>query len=486
MRVAILGCLFFVTALPAPQVLAQADSANTEAAADAEVSALPRRVIIEVGRHETAYGTVTLDDEQTIVIRNRRGQAQSFPKARILRIIELVDPEPGQMGVVIMRDGSLRQGTVIEDTFDQVLLEVEGIRARLLRETVDHVVLQPTFEQTYTQFKRALMPNRPEQHLELCRWLFQMRKYELCKQEIEALLEEAELAEARRLMRLVDAQLALEQDAPRSDTPPRTNTSQLGDEGDLEAPRDILTHDDVNLIRVYELDFDHPPRVMLEQSTIQKLIENYSDNKLIPASRTERNALFNAEPIDIVEHLIFELRARELYPEIKVITEPYSLNLFRLRVHNTWLMNNCASTECHGGTNGGRLFLYRRGYRDARVRYTNFLILERLKLDTDKPPLIDYDNPLQSLVIQYGMPRDEARYPHPDVPNWQPAFPPGNSKAVDYSVEWIQSMMQPRPEYPIEFQPPDPKAKAEESPAAGDQPALTDPPPDERPGRVPR
>lgn len=453
----------------------------------------PQRVIIEVGRFETSMGVVELENDEVIVIRSRKGEVESFPKARILRIVRLVDPEPGQSGVVIMRNGQAREGVIIEDTFEHVLIEIEGIRARLLRESVDHVVLQPTFEQTYRRFKAAIVPGNLRQHMELCRWLFQERKYVLCKSELDELLEQGELADARRLMRLVDAQLTLLNPAGENNRPKPEDVddSNTGEDpvviGSLAERPDILTHDDVNLIRVYEIDFDQPPRVMLEPATIQKLIETYSNDKLIPASRAERNALFHAEPINIVEHLIFELRARELYPEIKVLTEPPALNTFRLHVHNTWLMNNCASTDCHGGKFGGRLFLHRTGYRDARVRYTNFLILDRLTLDPELPPLIDYDHPENSLLLQYGMPRDEARYAHPNVPNWQPAFAPGNRKATEKTIEWIKGMMYPRPVYPIDFEPPTPPLDVEiGNPDAPDQTPGIPMHDTERPMRKPR
>lgn len=474
--------LFVATAMPGSRP-AQED--------DAEAPATPQRIIVEVGRFETAMGTLEMEDDDMVVLRNRRGEVESYPKNRIIRIIRLVDPVPGQTGVVFLRNGQSREGVIIEDTFEHVLIEIEGIRARLLRETVDHVVLTPTFEQTYRRFKAALLPDHPYQHLELCRWLFQERKYELCKEELDALLAKSELVEARRLMRLVDAQLALI--GPAKGEPKAPARQPADDESDSESSSDgpianrpgILTHEEVNLIRVYEIDFDRPPRVLIEAPTIQKLIETYSDNKLIPGSRAERNALFNADPLDLVEHLFFELKARELYPEIKVITEPYALNQFRIHVHNTWLMNNCASTDCHGGKFGGRLMLHRSGYRDARVRYTNFLILDRLKLDPELPPLIDYDQPMNSLLIQYGLPREEARYPHPEVPNWSPAFTPGSRKGVNATVDWIKAMMYPHPEYPVAFEPPTPTdpmpAAAPSEPAV--EPTTTR---DDRPGRVPR
>ena len=113
---------------------------------------------------------------------------------------------------------------------------------------------------------------------------------------------------------------------------------------------------DVNLLRVYEIDFDRPPQVAVAPETIRSLIEQFGTSKLIPVEPRERTALYRADPINIVR-IMFELRARELYPEIEVITEPWALNLFRQRVHNTWLIQNCAdvapAAKSRAGQRGG-------------------------------------------------------------------------------------------------------------------------------------
>jgi len=222
-------------------------------------------------------------------------------------------------------------------------------------------------------------------------------------------------------------------------------------------PDTIISKADVNLIRVYEIDFEAPPKVTISPDTIRAVIEKYGANKLVPASQAGRNAMFSAaadRPLEIVR-LLFDLRARDLYSQIQVNSEPPSLNLFRQRVHDTWLMNNCATSRCHGGPDAGKFFLYRKNYKDERVRYTNFLILERLHLDPEWP-LINYQKPEDSLILQYGLSRDDpiCRKPHPRVPGWKPAFSPINQTMKQDAVDWIRSMMQPRPEYPVQFEPP--------------------------------
>ncbi|MCP4495365.1 MAG: hypothetical protein GY825_01155, partial [Phycisphaeraceae bacterium] len=133
-------------------------------------------------------------------------------------------------------------------------------------------------------------------------------------------------------------------------------------------------------------------------------------------------------------------------------SEPAALNMFRQRVHDAWLIPNCATSRCHGGLDGGRFFLHRRNSKSERVRYTNLMILERWnELDM---PLLDYLDPGRSLLIQYGLPRNEARFPHPEVKGWKPVFGRGNPRLLRDAFGWLNSMFRPRTTYPVDFEAP--------------------------------
>ena len=56
-----------------------------------------------------------------------------------------------------------------------------------------------------------------------------------------------------------------------------------------------------------------------------------------------------------------------------------------------------------------------------------------------------------SLIVQYGLPRHLARRPHPGVSGGKPVFGRGGQRMLRDTVNWIDSMMQPRPEYPVEY-----------------------------------
>ena len=408
------------------------------------------RVILHIGRGEVVMGHVTLEDNDVIVVRQLDTRLESYSKRRMLKIIRLVDPEPGQMGVVILNGGQKRVGVIIEDTFEHVIVKIDGIRTKLVREAVDYVILRPTFDQQYENYRSSA--RTPQQRFQLCKWLVEEHRYELASEELSALIREHSEPDSIQLLKVVTAQLALTRSDPTPEPLEPADGGGADDDDETVLPARILSFEDVNLIRVYEIDFDRPPQVAVDPATIRTMIELYGTSSVIPASERDRRSLYRAEPIEIVE-VLFTLKARGLYPEVNVITEPYALNLFRRRVHNAWLLNTCATARCHGGVDAGRFFLHRRRHKDQRVRYTNLLILERLEVDP-KWPLVNYDEPMMSLIVQYGLPRHLARQPHPDVSGWKPVFGRGGQRMLRDTVAWIESMMQPRPQYPVDYEPP--------------------------------
>ncbi len=484
------GCLttilamMWVISISTPAVSQDAVESSATIVADEdppqdEKNTKPQRVIVHVNRNLTIAGFVEELDDEVVIVRDRQGKVHRFSRTRVLTVTRLVDPEPGQTGVVFLANGQARDGIILEDHFEYVLMEIEGVRARISRPNVDHVVLEPTFAERYAKFKESLLPGQTRRHLALCQWLVDNKKWNLAKAELDELLVREDNFDARTLLVVVDAQLKLQAGGFKStnkenadeDSNDSKNTTGPVTAADL-MPKQLVTSDDVNIMRIYEIDFNDPPRMSISPDTIRTLIERYGTSNLMPASQTERTALFRAEEIELAK-LMFRLQARELYPQINVLSEPPALNEFRLRVHDAWLINNCTTSRCHGGLDAGRLFLHRRNYKDERVRYTNLLILERLELDPEWP-LINYDEPLMSLIIQHALPKHAARKPHPDVPGWTPVFTRGNRRTLETSLQWIQSMYQPRPDYPVDYDPPKinqpaPQPKLDEQPEDQDR-----------------
>lgn len=445
----LLGCLSATVPVSPSASAVSSDLPDQQAPALAEdpPDAPPVRVFVVVDRFKEFGGILIQEDDRSFVVR-RDEREETYEKDKVLAFITLLElPDEGRDGLVRLRNGGQISGRVIEDGFEQVTLLIEGIHHQIPRAEVSHINLAPSFERQLEVARASIDQTDGSMRVELAQWIMERGRLNLALTELQEILQMEDNPRARQLMELVEARLALAAEAHDSPRP-------LPPKGDriTGLPDRVLTAEDVNLIRVYEIDFRRPPQVEVDPKTIRKLIENHATNALIPNQRSMQEQLFGLDDLDQVK-LIFDVQARELYPEIQVKGEPHSLNVFRTKVHNAWLIRNCATSGCHGGVNAGKFFLHRYGMNTPKTLYENLLILERTKIEGPHK-LIDYENPRMSLLIQYALPQSEARIKHPAVPGFTPAFPSGGGKTMADTLEFIEAMYQPRPYYPVEYEAP--------------------------------
>jgi hypothetical protein len=445
----------------APSPDAAPPAAGSQPAPEQPPEGAIRRVHVVESRSREFGGWVIADDDTTFTVR-RGATSVTFEHGRVLNVIELVDvPASGATGLITMRDGTSVRAHILDDGFDAVVYSIAGIRTVVPRDRAWQVMLDVGFDERYRKLKAALRDDDVDGRLAMCRWLFEQRAYDEALTETRALIATRPIDEAKRLLAAIEAQVAVFRSTP-------SGTAATGGAGVSATPRvpasalpdRLLTPTEVNLIRVYEIDFNRPPKVTISADSIKELIAAHASSDLIPESEAGRTRLFTQDPIELVK-LMFDLRARDLYDRIQVDTEPHALNMFRTKVHNAWLLGNCATSRCHGGLDGGNFFLHARNGNSDSVRYTNLLIL--LESRFDGRPMVDFDQPHDSLLVQHALPRSSARFPHPDVPGWKPVFDRTNERLMADCERWIASMHRPRPEYPVDFDPPSLR-----SPDAGD------------------
>ncbi|MCC6677815.1 MAG: hypothetical protein IT436_11770 [Phycisphaerales bacterium] len=357
-----------------------------------------------------------------------------------------------------LRDGREVTGLLISQDPKTIVVRINGIDTPFPADSVEDIRVLPSPLDQYRELREAIDDKDAQQLLTLVKWLQQRRLYEEALLELAHILElEPANPEALSLRRLIESQILLDVKAgptrPAGQEAPRPARA-------AEAVFPLLSADQVNLIKVFELDLTDPPRMIVSRDTVAQLVERYAGNPLIPPTREGREALAREKPEKILD-LMFRVRARDLYGQVKVIDHPTPMRRFREDVHRGWLLNGCATASCHGGQESGRLWLYnRRASSDATV-YTNFLILDRFRLPDGKA-LIDYNDPANSPLLQMGLPRADSLYPHPRVNpanrsrDWRHVFGSTDDRKFLDAVAWINSLYRPRPEYPISYQPPVP------------------------------
>lgn len=370
--------------------------------------------------------------------------------------------------VVHMVDGQRISAVLVSADDDELVVRIAGIDTRLPMRRVDRYRVLPPVMERYREMRDAIGDD-PSQIVQLAEWLRVRGREELALDEAERALElDPDHPEAQRMARLLSMQIELNKRARRS--PVLRQEREEGnprERDDVQSRFPLLDEDQVNLLKVYEVDLSERPRLVIQRETISRLIESYRGNPLIPTTQEGREAIYRKSNGQILD-LMFRLQARELYGEVRVLDQPRSMRLFREGVHRTWLINSCSTTACHGGAEAGRLMLHNRRVNSDATVYTNFLILERFRM-ADGTPLIDYDKPEHSPLLQMGLPRGDSLYPHPEAPRgitgrdaWRPIFRSTDDRRFRRTVEWINSLYRPRPDYPIEYEPPRPSESPEE------------------------
>ncbi|MBX3390466.1 MAG: hypothetical protein KF691_13540 [Phycisphaeraceae bacterium] len=384
--------------------------------------------------------------------------------------------------ILILKDGSQVVGRLVSIDDEKYTVLIAGIPTRFAKENVIKLLPQPPVEERYKQMRAAIDDSDLDRRVLLAEWLRDRKRYELALSELDGVLHiDGSHPRAKELKKTIELQMDIDKaaaerkaarEAEKGSEKSSAAPSENDESRDIAAPQPfpILSDDQINLIRVYEIDLTNPPRLLIPRELIASLIQRYSDDSLMPATPELRDKLYQTKPSQILD-LLYRLKAKDLYPMVKVMEDPASIQAFRRDVHQGWLMNGCASNRCHGGEEAGRLYIKRSRPTDASTYYTNFLILDRFRL-SDGKPLINYEEPEKSPLLQMAMPRNLSMRPHPTVRNqagmdqWKPAIRSVDDRRYRATLDWIRSMYRPRPEYGLTYDPPVPKGTLQLAPAA--------------------
>lgn len=401
---------------------------------------------------------------------------------------------------VTLRNSQTFTGMLVEQTEQQFVVRIGAIKTRFPVEDVERYRILPPVQDRYRELRLSIDDEDPDQVANLIEWLQARRQLGSAMAEAEAFLNrQPGNPTITRLRGLLDQQITLRRRAKPEDSsrpgevrplttkPPATPAQAPPTGAAAPAPLDeppvlditwapVLAPEQIALMRVYEVNLADNPRVEVPREVIQAIIDRYADNPLIPATREGRDQLFRQSGPEILR-LLFRLRARDLYPMVRVLDQPVGVRRFRDEVFRAWVAQGCATSDCHGGSEAGRLILPSlRPGSDATVS-TALYILQQYRTNQNEP-LLNFDSPERSVLLEMALPRDESRRPHPPVlrpaPGGGPArdvfrspFNSRDDRRVAAAVEWLKSMYQPRPEYELEYQPQRPfRAPAPDDPAA--------------------
>lgn len=395
------------------------------------------------------------------------------PQAPVAKPEERKDEHPEV--ILHMRDGSVFQGILVTKTETTITLEIVGVPAAFSSADVDRLRELPPVIDRYREMRAGVPEADVEKRIQLIRWLADRRQLEVAVAEAELLLARNPKSLAAKKA-VEDLQLELELTTKPADKPNvSTSEPDKSPSASRLAVKDfpLLTAEQINLIKVFELDLSAEPNVIIPRDLVKKLLDEYASNPLIPASREGKDEILKQPAVRTLD-LMFRLKARDYYDKVKVIDQPEPMRKFRDDVHRVTVLNGCATSECHGGTEGGRLILSAYRPNADPTLYTNFYILQKFRTKAGDP-LINWDQPEKSLLLQLALPRDISRFRHPIVERngkdiWRPSLSGPDDRRFQAAVDWIKAMYRPRPDYTVEYEPlkpfvaPPPSKKTDKKP----------------------
>lgn len=381
---------------------------------------------------------------------------------------ELTPPtEPSLIGrrvLVVMRDAREFRGTLTERSATHITLEIAGIPARFNAADIDRIRAQQSPAERFAEIRATIKSDDAGSLLPLIQWVIDQGELDLGIGELEALSQRVPDNQAVAIALTRARQLRELRATPANISPATTPGTTAADPDATDAPEafsqaiPLLTPEQQALLKVFEADLSRPLNLVIPTDVMLDLFERYAGNPLVPATKEARDA-FLRRPQSQWLDLIFRLKAREVYPKVQINGLPEPLRDFRDRVHSAFVLNSCATNVCHGGRDAGRLALMNRRRNSEATVLTNFHILENFRL-ADGRPLIDYDNPEASPLLQLALPRNVSQFRHPVVIRsasgqdlFKPAFNATTDRGFQDAVAWIRSMYMPRPKYDLGYVP---------------------------------
>lgn len=212
--------------------------------------------------------------------------------------------------------------------------------------------------------------------------------------------------------------------APRDDA---------GEQG--EGPK-MLDDDQINLIKIYEVQLNTKPRITFSRDDLEEFLREYATDDRVPRGREGHQQFLRAEGYEQLK-LMFDVRARDYYGKANYRGEPAPMSVWHRQIHRNYVLEYFR--EYFGTGQIPAIYLFPQGRDASRIAYTNFYILTQIRVDG--VPIIDRDRPEESLLLQWGLPRAEAKFQAPDVPNWEPRFRSTEDERYKSVLAWIKSLV---------------------------------------------
>lgn len=294
----------------------------------------------------------------------------------------------------------------------------------------------------YARRVRKLEVGDVSGHLELAKWCRTKERWQLVAQRCQHILTIDPSHKPAKLL-LETARAYLRKDDPntpaaQSPRGPRSPSAV----GDALRP---LTKEEIQKVRRAELHKDQPERVSVRID--RKALKSFLDHvRHEPGFRFSESEFYRL-PKDEQAQLMLTYGDESDKKAILIRTDPERLREFDRHIV-PMVLQNCATSDCHGGPGGGKFRLIGGRRLKSEASYATFVALHQY--ETEKGQLIDRANPRDSLILSYGLPAGpDPEKNHPV--KIRPMFDSMDDREYQTMLDWLLSLDLQKPDYGFEL-----------------------------------
>jgi hypothetical protein len=382
-------------------------------------------------------------------------------------------------GIVKIRNGQTYQGDVEENADSYTVTSKSGIKTQIPRADIASVTYTEPFDQELAARRAKLSKTDVKGRIALANEAFSHHRY-LAARDLaqEALNIDPNSTDANAMLTNAMAQLRLERVRTAPATTHAAVTAAAPTTAPLTAPSHaakVLSPAQINTIRQFELQstetdvpihFENDVRRKYALGIWHHPIEQFM--RMTPMQQAVQ-ILHDGTPA--------------MQNDVKIMRDPAAMMIYR-RTIQPYVIQNCATSRCHGGSNGDGLILLTPAESEPAT-YTNFFILQSYTKSVPSGGgifghgdlhLIDRTQPSKSLLLQYSIPQDVSDYDHPVVQGYRPPLRGLDDPRYQQIWSWIHDALNPSlslPNYGISYTPP--TASAATKPATTQAPEAPAP-----------
>ena len=239
----------------------------------------PRKVRVLIDRFKESGGTIVREDDSVLTIRTPEGVEKSFEKSLLLGVFPVLDSPEGTPVIIQFRDGRRVEAELVRDELHQARVRVAKVEVVLARETFWALELAPTYEDLLTQYRSNMPPTAWPQRVKLARWMLEQNHPLEAKEELTEIVRSYDAQEAHDLLARAEFVLRSQNnDTGRNASNESRGNSAKANADEIALPTHRLSPDDVNMIKVFEVNMDRPTRMDASPDLAKKIIARYSNS----------------------------------------------------------------------------------------------------------------------------------------------------------------------------------------------------------------